>query len=158
MMRWQNLLLKIFLLVIIPLACYGVYVQYQTGVRTNPEIAATLIAPYSAALVAGRYGDAYQRFTSPNFREACSLDEFLEAQHRNKSNFGDLLEVTPRQGSPFQAAGNLFSGQSYYQGGLLYRYSHKEVLVVWEVVKDDGAMRIDNIYQEFHERLSPAIF
>lgn len=157
-MRWQKLLLKIFLLVIIPLACYGVYIQYQTGVRINPEIAATLVVPYSAALAAGRYGDAYQRFTTPNFRKTCSLDEFLEVQHRNKLNFGDFLEVTPRQGSPFQAAGNLFSGRSYYQGGLLYRYSNKEVLVVWEVVRDDETMRIDSIYQECHERLSPSIF
>jgi hypothetical protein len=158
MMRWRKLLLQVFVLVIIPLACYGVYIQYQTGVRINPEIAATLVVPYSAAIVAGQYSDAYQRFTSPNFRETCSLDEFLKAQHRNKLNFGDLLEVTPRLGSPFQAAGNLFSGRSYYQGGLLYRYSHKEVLAVWEVVRNDGVMRIDSIYQEFPERLSPAIF
>jgi len=158
MKRWRKLLLQVFLLVIIPLACYGVYVQYQTGVQINPEITATLIVPYSETLAAGRYDDAYQRFTSQNFRKTCSLDEFLKAQRSNKSNFGDLFEVTLRQGSPFQAAGNLFSGRSYYQGGLLYRYSNKEVLVVWEVVKDDGLMRIDSIYQEFHERLSPAIF
>ncbi|MFH0782891.1 MAG: hypothetical protein V2B20_13220 [Pseudomonadota bacterium] len=108
MMLLQKLLLLIFLLVIIPLACYGVYVQYKTGVRINPEITATLMVPYSTALAVGQYRDAYQKFTSLKFHETCSMEEFLTALYRNKLNFGDLLEVIPRQGRQFQAAGNLF--------------------------------------------------
>ena len=67
-MVWQKALLLVFLGIVVPLAVYGLYVQYRTATRIVPEIRETLVEPYVRALQAGDYAAAYQRFTSTGFK------------------------------------------------------------------------------------------
>jgi hypothetical protein len=158
MIVWEKALLLFFLVVVVPFAVYGVYVQYRTATRINPEIRQTLVEPYAMALQAGDYAAAYERFTSAGFRAAHSLDAYLQAQRVNLAEFGPLAEVTLKENDTFQSAGNLFSGRRYYQGGLVWRGRNQETWVHWEVVREDGALKIDAMAEMFHERLAPRIF
>ncbi len=157
-MLWQKALLLVFLIVIAPLAIYGVYVHYRTATQIVPEIRQTLVEPYVRALQAGDYAAAYRLFTSAAFKAAHSLEEYLEAQRINQAEFGPLAEVTLQDSEPFQSAGNLFSGRRYYWGGLVWRGQNRETWVYWEVVREAGAFKIDAMAESFHERLDPRIF
>ncbi len=154
----QSILLLLFLVVVVPLAIYGVYAQYQAATRLAPEIQRTLIEPYASAIKAGDYTTAYSRHTSAAFKAAHSLDQYVAAQQANIKEFGALLELIPRQTEPFQSAGNLFSGRRYLQGGLLWRGQKGEAWAHWEVVQEEGTYRIDASAEAFHEHLSPRIF
>ncbi|MFZ1641966.1 MAG: hypothetical protein WAV07_11185 [Candidatus Contendobacter sp.] len=145
------------LVVIVPVAIYGVYGQYRTATRINPEILKTLVQPYTMALQAGDHAAAYQRFTSAGFRMAHSLEMYPQAQQINLAEFGPLVEVTLKENDPFQSAGNLFSGRRDYQGGLVWRGQRRETWVNWEVVREDGTFKIDAM-EIFHERLMPRMF
>jgi hypothetical protein len=158
MIDWQKALLLLFLVVVVPTAIYGVYVQYHNATRVIPEIRRTLVEPYAAAIKAGDYTRAYRRYTSRAFREAHSLDEYLGAQQANLEDLGPLVELTLKQDAPFQSAGNLFSGRRYHQGSLVWRGEKREAWVNWEVTLEDDMYTIDAMAEEFLERLSPRIF
>jgi len=157
-MFWQKALLLVFLGIVVPLAVYGVYVQYRTATQIVPEIRETLVEPYVRALQAGDYAAAHRLFTSAAFKAAHSLEEYLEAQRINQAEFGPLAEVTLQDSEPFQSAGNLFSGRRYYWGGLVWRGQNRETWVYWEVVREAGAFKIDAMAERFHERLDPRLF
>jgi len=158
MIPMKRFALYLFLFAVLPLALYGIYVQYQTAMRLTPEIVNTLVEPYSKALSSGNQAEAYRRFTSTGFRKRNSPASYLKAQEANTAEFGKLLGITTRKGDAFKSAGNLFSGRRYYQGNMLYRYEKKELFVVWEVVREDDEFRIDATFLESLEMLSPGIY
>lgn len=158
MIDWDRILLWLFLMVVVPTAIYGVYVQYRNATQVIPEIYRTLVEPYTVAVRSGDYTTAYQRYTSAAFKQAHSFDEYLKAQNANLQDLGPLVEVTLKEDEPFQSAGNLFSGRRYHQGGLRWRGEKREAWVNWEVTQDDGAYRIDAMAETFLDGLSPRIF
>jgi hypothetical protein len=158
MIVWQKVLLLLVLLVVVPTAMYGVYVQYLTATRVIPEIRRTLVEPYADAILAGDYAAAYHRYTSASFRNTHSFDEYLKAQHANLEEFGPLVALSLNKNAPFQSAGNLFSGRRYHQGSLVWRGQKREALVNWEVTREGDEYRIDATAEESVERLSPRIF
>ena len=154
-MKPTKVLLLVFLLGVLPLAVYGIYAQILAARELQPAIEKALITPYTAALIQGRYEEAYRNLTSPSFQSTYSLEDFSKAQAETRERLGELMEIRTHRG--FSAAGNLFSGRSYYQGGLIYRYTKGEVLVVWEVARYDQSFRIDAMFQDLEETLVPGI-
>ena len=158
MIDWQKTLLLVFLVVVVPTAVYGVYIQIHNARRVIPEIQRTLVEPYAAAIKAGDYTRAYRRYTSGAFREAHSLDEYATAQRVNLEDLGPLVELTLNKNAPFQSAGNLFSGRRYHQGSLVWRGEKRQAWVNWEVSLEDGMYMIDAMAEERLDSLSPRIF
>ncbi|HOI94283.1 MAG TPA: hypothetical protein PK250_06210 [Syntrophobacter fumaroxidans] len=154
----DRLLLLFFLVVILPLGVYGIYAGYRETAETHPVIVKTLIEPYADALRAGDCAKAYHNHTSSKFRKAYSMDAYVQGHKANFDEFGPLETIAIRENEAFQAANNLFSWRKYYHGGLTYRYRKAEVWVGWEIVEEDGAFKIDDTFQAFHERWDPRVF
>lgn len=158
MSSWKRWLLWFLLVVILPMATYGVYVQWRVGTKTNPDIVKALIEPYAETLKSGDFTRAYQRFASSGFCKAHTLEQYIQAQQDNLIEFGSLSRISLKAADPFRSAYNLFSWRKYYQGGVAYHCGKAEVWVNWEVVLEDGAFKIDDTFQAFHQRLRPRIF
>lgn len=158
MSGWKRWLLYFFLLVILPLGIYGLYANYRDGASGTLQIENDLVRPYSQMVKAGDLTEAYQRYTSKEFKKYCSLDGYLKAHNENAAEFGPLIELSLKENAPFKSTFNLFAWKTYYQGGLVYRGQKGEAWVNWEVVQEDGALKIDASHQLFLNRLKPRVF
>lgn len=158
MTGWRRWILIFFLLVILPLGVYGLYANYRDGKSGTLRINEDLVRPYARLVKGGQLTEAYQRYTSEEFKRNCSLDAFLKAQDENKAEFGRLAELALKENAPFKSSFNLFAWKTYYQGGLVYRGDKGEAWTTWVVIEEDDALKMDASYQLFHNRLKPRVF
>ncbi len=137
--------IALLLIAVVGLVAYGIYHKIAVQRTVYPRVMKELLVPYCALLSAGSDEEAYRKFTSRDFREKYSLEEYVASQEKNREEFGDVRTIKPNVESldPVTEIGR----RSFYYA--LYRYSGTKnfTYIAIDIVEEDGTFKIDRTYE-----------
>ncbi len=92
--------IKWFIIVILSVVSLQLFVSFQafklqkeTIDVVSPDVYTNLLKPYSIALKNKEFEKAYTEFTTNNYKEKHSYEDFLQAQEDNIKHFGNIDSI-----------------------------------------------------------------
>lgn len=143
--RQSNLILIAVAILVTTLGVGGYINQKSKDTNVTPRIINELINPYSQALKNRDYKLAYEKFTSKNYKEKYSFDDFVSAQENNIKKYGAFIDLKPLSGL-FLTQKRMHKPWKFI-GTLRYRGLKKQERIQIEIARSEkGDFLIDNTF------------
>ncbi|NCO05222.1 MAG: hypothetical protein GW939_03695 [Candidatus Magasanikbacteria bacterium] len=134
----------LFVVIIVPFAIYAFWHQVKNNSTELDQVKQQIIEPYRNALQQEQWEFSYQSFTTKDYRERVSLEEFIKAQQENKEAFGTVKNIYTNVDILNELSDP--SSGTFYRVTVTYEASKDNKLVVLELKKEQGKFKIDRTY------------
>lgn len=134
----------LFVIVCVPIAVYGFIKQVKNNSVEINAVKETILIPYVEALQANNIQLAYDQFTTQEYKERISYEEFAQAQQDNRAEYGDIISI--HSDSDILREAKEPGKPVYWRATLTYEGTQKKDIIVFEVRKIDGIFKIDKTY------------
>ncbi len=112
---------------------YGGYHHWVQAPRERAALEQTLFEPYFQALGAGRVDEAWQRYTTPHYKQLFPLEPYRAHWQKAFAESGSLVK---RNLATDNDAYQLTGGRNYTSVQYQLTFEHGYALAVYEVVPD----------------------
>lgn len=120
---------------------YGIYYHLVKAPKNRAVEEKALFDPYFTALSDGRIDEAWERFTTPRYKELFPLARYREHWQQV---FGKAGKITKRELAVSNGAYEVVNGRKYASVKYQLTFEHDYVQAVYEVVPgSDDTPRID---------------
>lgn len=132
---------------------YGIYYHSTEGKEQSREVEQELFEPYFRAIEAGKIDEAWERYTTPHYKETFSIDAYRARWQTISSN-----EKFDREQLTVNASYDAIHRYDYLLVSYGFTLDHDYAHVFYRVVRDaDGTLRIHESGRSYsgHPRLDP---
>lgn len=125
-------------------AVFAFIVQKQSDESVSPQIFSSLIVDYSKNISELNYKEAYDSYTSTNYKRRNNFEKYEKAQKMNFDYFGKLDSMRLTSGVFFLVKNN--EKEWVYRGTISYFAQKKDTRFTIDVVKENGRYKISRSY------------
>lgn len=144
---YSNIIIFGVIALVVSMGVISFFIQKNTNEQIAPEINQKLIQPYSNAIKNKDYEFAYYKFTSDNYKEKYSLEEFIKKQELNIEQFGKLQNIISVSGLYLKEKS--MHGPWTFKGTMMYNGEKKSQRIIFQIIKEENTYKLYNSYRSF---------
>jgi hypothetical protein len=143
----SNIIVFGVIAIVVTMGIVSYLIQKNTNDVVTPRIINEFVNPYTEAIQNQNYELAYEKFTSDEYKENYSLDEFIQKHRYNYEKYGKLQNIQSVSG--LFLAEKEMHGPWTFKGTMMYLAEKGSQRIIIEVIEQEDKFKLYKTYRSF---------